>query len=379
MHLRDGMILAYIDQALEPGDTETARAHLADCPSCQQRLDTILQRSRQVNGYLEAIAPPEGSPGLSAQAARVRLENLRNVQKKESNTMWKKLLQIRYRPAWIGLAVVLILALSLAIPSVRAAAINFLGLFRVQQIQLVEFDLNELPDDYETTFSKFEDMLVDRIKIENLGEPRALNDAAEASQAAGFDVRLPTNPSTDWELSYQPGERISFEADVDLMQLVLDELGQSDLQIPKEMDGSQITAELPASIVAKTGNCARDASYRDNCVVFMQLPAPTVEAPPGLDVRILGEVYLRLIGMTPDNARKLSEQIDWSTTLVLPIPKQAAYQEVTVDGVKGYLVKEQGYGNYPHYTLIWVKDDFAYSISGRGSAAMAIQAADSLE
>ena len=59
--------------------------------------------------------------------------------------MWQKLTRRSLRPLWAGLAVLVVLAGLLFIPQVRATAENFLGLFRVQNIQVLQFNPANLP------------------------------------------------------------------------------------------------------------------------------------------------------------------------------------------------------------------------------------------
>jgi hypothetical protein len=77
----------------------------------------------------------------------------------------------------------------------------------------------------------------------------------------------------------------------------------------------------------------------------------------------------------------VSETVDWSTTLVIPIPRNAAdVEDVSVDGVTGSLLTRVADDGMPaRYTLIWVKDGIIYGITGFNSSDDAIAMANSLQ
>jgi hypothetical protein len=105
---------------------------------------------------------------------------------------------------------------------------------------------------------------------------------------------------------------------------------------------------------------------------------PTISAPPDLDVAQIGESFLEIIGMSPQEAALFSQTVDWTTTLIIPIPRYSTtYQEVTVDGVTGTLILQKDY--VPKYMLLWVKDGIVYSLSGPGDRSIALSIAATLK
>jgi hypothetical protein len=114
----------------------------------------------------------------------------------------------------------------------------------------------------------------------------------------------------------------------------------------------------------------------------MQLPVPTVSAPPELDLDQLGMAYLQLLGLGAEEAERFSEQVDWTTTLVVPIPRSRniQQQEVDVDGVTGSLIRPpRSRMNQDEYVLTWVKDGVVYALIGSGELEAALAIAESLE
>jgi hypothetical protein len=94
----------------------------------------------------------------------------------------------------------------------------------------------------------------------------------------------------------------------------------------------------------------------------------------------LAEIGLEFTGMSPLQAQQFSQNVDWTSSLVIPIPRNAAtYQQVTVDGVSGTLIQRPP-DDAPQYALVWVKDGIIYAIGGLGSdSAQAIEMANSLK
>jgi len=294
------------------------------------------------------------------------------------------------RAAWAALAIVAVMAISLAFEPVRAVASSFLGLFRVEHIQVIEIDPDTVSNQFESA-SDFEALLADEMQFEEFGEPQEAADAAEASQLSGFSLRLPSALQDEPKFLVQPGSRASFTVDMELVSAVLQEIGRTDIRLPADLDGAKIEVEVPTGVMTLYGDCEvepapssdPDAAPRPrrsgplDCTTLMQLPSPTVSAPPGLDMTGIGEAYLQILGLTADEAGRMARKVDWTTTFVVPIPRYSVdYQDVQVDGVAGILLL-QSYRR--GYVLVWVKDGMMYALSGPGEPAAALEIAESLK
>jgi hypothetical protein len=182
---------------------------------------------------------------------------------------------------------------------------------------------------------------------------------------------------------------MTFTVDLELMRAVLKDLGRTDIELPDALDGAKVRVDIPPILAAAYGVCPEFEEARDpdsprpapdgDCLALAQMRSPVVSAPPDLNLAVLGEAYLQLLGMTSAEAQALANSVDWTTTLVLPVPRyEAEYQDVTVDGVPGTLVSNPR-GYKPQYALLWVKDGIVYALSGAGSAEQALQIANSLK
>jgi hypothetical protein len=384
MHLTDGQLRAYQDNQLGSGEREGIEKHLSTCSSCQKRARDLSRRSHQVEQHLAAIAPPERP---SAQLAYSRLQT--RISEKENNSMLAKIFSRRFRLAWAAVGLVVILGIALAFPEVRAIANSFLGLFRVQQFSVVQVDPENLSEQLGSS-SQFEYMLSNDVHIEEMGDPQEVADATEASALAGIPVRLPGGTDGAPTLMVQPGADISFTIDLPLVRALLQELGQGDLDLPDSIDGATVEMVLPTAVAAGYGECKLDMDSQaaleadmdpdnaslpalDDCIILVQMASPTISAPPGLDITKIGEAYLQVLGMSPQEAAQFSSTVDWTTTLVLPIPRYGTnYKDVSVDGVKGTLIQQKYDNRLGQYALVWVKNDILYAITGQGDGDKAL-------
>jgi hypothetical protein len=174
-------------------------------------------------------------------------------------------------------------------------------------------------------------------------------------------------------------------------QALLDAAGRSDLVLPASVDGADISVEIPSAVSIAFGTCPRPGEAHGGnseqssterrypgCVILAQIPSPIVNAPANLDIQQLAQIGLEFTGMSGAEAAAFTGTVDWTSTLVVPIPQNAAINEqVAVDGVTGTLV--QRHGELPQYALLWVKDGIIYAISGLGdSAQQAVDMANAL-
>jgi hypothetical protein len=390
MHLDDGQLRAYLD-----GETGAAEsAHLEQCSACQSRFTQIKGRASYTGQRLAFLALPQDA---SMPAARTALSRMKNQVNLKETFMLTRIFSPKFRPVWTALLVVVILAGAFSIPTVRASAVQFLGLFRVQQVTVLPVDISSLSTltGSDTLGKELGQIVSSAVTVDQApGNPTPAANASEASRAAGFTVRLPTTQAAVPQLTVQGKAAFHMVIDRARAQSFLNEAGYSSIVLPASVDGAKITVDIPASVTASYGTCPSASSEGDShlsnsgtpgrryadCVVLMQIPSPTVDAPPDLDVAQLVELGLQFTGMTPEQARAYSQTVDWTSTLVIPIPNNAAvYQQVSVDGVTGTLI-QRPVDDAPQFALVWVKDGIIYAISGLGAGStQAIDMANSMQ
>jgi hypothetical protein len=172
-------------------------------------------------------------------------------------------------------------------------------------------------------------------------------------------------------------------ADMGKVESLLQSLGIEDVVVPWEANGAVFTVKAPplVELVYHRG---------DQEIVFVQCASPEVDLPPGVDLRRLGEILLRVQGLTAADARSFARRIDWTNTLVVPVPTMGSeYHEVQLHGVKGLLVTMQHAGRLGsdrtrraagprRSALVWTVDGKLYSLVGRGNGAELLQMAHSI-
>ena len=384
-HLTDGELRAALDGELEA----VPLRHIQMCPACQARQQQLQAKHLEAGRLLAFLATREPA-GPSPRKAWGRFTRQIMQQKEISmNKRWFSIPLVRF-----GSVALVLLALILAFPSTRALAGELLNLFRVQQVQVVPVDftgLEQLTGDG-TLGNRFTELISSSVNMEQEpGEPVQAASAEEASQLAGFNVRIPAG-MTPSQINVTSAAAFSMTLDRAKAQALLDEAGRNDLVLPASVDGADISVDIPASVSVAFGTCPRPGSevsgnteqstterrYPD-CVILAQIPSPNVNAPANLDIEALARIGLEFTGMSPEEAAELTSTVDWTSTLLVPIPRNAAvHEQVSVDGVTGTLIQRPS-GEGPQFALLWVKDGIIYAISGLGTnSEQALEMANSL-
>jgi hypothetical protein len=359
-HPEEGALRAHLDHGLGEREAAAITAHLATCADCAALASAIGERAAPVAATISPLP----------RSARRR------------HATWTAL-------AAAGAALIALVTL----PSLRAIAVDFLGLFRVQQVNVAPVNPGDLPERLGSS-SQLEALLSDQVLVESRGEPVYVADAGQAADAAGFPVRLPSLLASPDEIAIQPAGHASIRVDLTRVRAVLREIDRDGAELPDALDGAEIRIDIPKSVRACYGDCPEQKERADARagggkpqatagsapdrpgILLIQLPNPAVSAPPGVPIDRIGAAFLGIMGMPREEAVRFSRNVDWAATLVIPIPcYSTSYQEVTVDGVPASLIRHT---ERHSYVLTWVKDGIIYSLAGSGEAARGLEIANSL-
>jgi hypothetical protein len=386
-HLDEGQLRAFLDQQLE-SEREMIETHLADCPECHTRMEEMSLRSSQIAKSFGAL-----SASTLTSSPQTALARFRNRYEQKEIPLMEKLFSRHYRPAWALVGLIALFAVSMTFPPVRAAAENLLSQFRVGKISVVSIDEGRLKSfGYGTDLGKqLTQLLSDSITTtQKADKPKSVANAAQASQAAGFTVRLPASRSDTPQLVVQNGGALQLTLNRARIQTLINEAGASNLVLPASVDGAVIKVKVPTGVSAGYGQCPKLTEVEEtsksstertmaNCIILAEIPSPIVDAPADLDIAQFAELGLQFTGMTKDQAHAYAQTVDWTSTLVVPIPRNAAqYKKVSVDGVEGYLI-QRSMDQMPQYAIIWVKQGIIYALSGLGDSAAPLKMANSLK
>jgi len=390
--LQEGILRARLDGQLNQEESGAIDRHLAECAPCRNKLETLAADAERVRGALETLAPGPQEVISDPAAAYARF---RAQQPEESAplTVFSRLFAARLRPLWAGAALLAVLVACFSFAPARSWAQRFLAMLRVQKIAVIPIDTATLrgPQSGSGAGKMIGQLISDSIEVTMHSEPQTAASVGQASQLAGYPVRLLSARSDVPKITVQGQQGFQMTLNRDRLQGILDEFGRSDLQLPASVDGALVAVQIPNSVMAVYGQCPQPgqnnsqsppkASDLAGCVTLLQVPSPTVSVPPDLNLGQLATLALQAAGMSAQDAESFCNTVDWTSTLVVPVPLNAgSYETTSVDGVQGTLITLRGWGTgLAGYSLLWVKSGIIYSLNGFGSADQAVPLADSLE
>jgi hypothetical protein len=397
----ENSLRAYQDGELSAAEQPEIEAHLSSCAACSKRLRELAATSERVQSHIAALDSATSETNIDVHAALSRFKAQQGtgivtvpcepaVIARETNAPARSLGR-RWRPLWIGAVAATILLCSLAFPFGRSLAQRFLGTLRVEKVQPVRLDFSAL-DGNRPLQEMLRQMISDKVVVTADEKPQPASTAADASQLAGFSAHV-LGARTDAP-KFTVGGQHAFHMTIDRTRLqdIFDQAGRADLLLPATLDGTNVSVNVPRSMMVEYGDCPHvqaaagtapapaqpHSTAWANCLALEQAPSPLVNMPSDLNLQQLAEIGFQLAGMSATQARNLGQTIDWKSTLVLPIPRFAtSYSQVTVNGVQGTLIQGSGHRG-PDYVLVWVKNGIIYGLVGHGDSSNAVALANSL-
>lgn len=386
----EGTLRAYLADpaSLTPEDRKQIESHLTGCPTCRRSLENLRVLQTRVDAHMATLAPA-GAPDVqfALQKMRRTLNEQRTIpsitpapglplplEKQGSGARGRNFMQTlsfvrpSRRPALVSGLIAAMLVLSLAaFPSMRAAADEFLQSFRAKSMMFVPVDQSRIQQIMQATGDPTTLFLT---APEVIGNPRNIkvNSLDEATKLVNFAPGQPDAfPSAPTSTDYTVHEQARLQTQVNIANTreLLKALNISDVTLPDQLGTAPITADVPATLQTTYSG----AGYH---FTLLQGTTPTVNLPKGVELAQLGKAGLRLLGMQPDQADKLSREIDWSSTLVVPFPTGLdSVVHVQVGDADGLMVNapNEYTGNYSggNATVIyWQKGDRFFVLEGGG-------------
>jgi hypothetical protein len=137
------------------------------------------------------------------------------------------------------------------------------------------------------------------------------------------------------------------------------------------LDGQVVTVRV-SPIVSVTYRTEQRSAQ------LLQTRTPQVDVPASVNLKELGEIGLRLLGMPPVEANRFAQTIDWTTTLLVPIPPNAQYfQQIQIGGHPGLSV-EMGGGKTRTQLLLWSGEGRVFALEGNIDARDMLLMANSI-
>lgn len=219
---------------------------------------------------------------------------------------------------------VFIFALALSFPAVRVAANDFLGLFRVQKFAAVSISPDQVALLREVAASG---LVPGKLVVtDEASESQTAVSIANAEEITGLNVRTLPTLADPTSIVVQGGSNGRLIIDAAQSQEILKLAGADPRLMPNSLDG----AEIAISVFTSIEQVWADGTF------LVQTASPVVAYPEGFDPLPLGEALLQLLGMSASEASRLARSIDWTGTLLLPVPQNVAtFAEIVVGNDTG--------------------------------------------
>jgi hypothetical protein len=286
---------------------------------------------------------------------------------------------------WAALAAsLLVVALAFTFPAVRAGAQAFLDLFSVVNFTGIAFDPERLAKLPSSGLDLAQIVGGDVEVLKAPHDPVVYTTVEQAGAAAGLRVRTPAwlPPGLELQNVGVGGDgEMRFTGRTANLRLLLDSLAIGDVTIPEGIDGQPFQVRVPPVLHLAYGRSGKPAA-----LALIEAQTPEVTFPAGLDVAALGEIGLRLLGLSRSEAYRLAQTIDWRTTLLVPVPVNAAsFRQVNIQGESALLIEannsarpnKSGMGG--ESVLMWSQQGVVYALTGATSPDTLIDIAQSMQ
>ncbi|MCO5193824.1 MAG: hypothetical protein M9930_11155 [Anaerolineae bacterium] len=297
---------------------------------------------------LELLAPHSAEKHPTPHAALLRFKNSQPAPR-------RSFVMKNWKPVAVGLFAVLALIFIFSFAPTRALADDFLGLFRVEKFAPISIAPEQLAVLEEIADSGL--FPGELIMVTEPGPERVytnFNEAFESLETPYYSWFTPEfGLGMPQEFVVQPGGSAQLTVNLDSARAILEAVDVDPLLLPDSLDGAVVSAEL------------YDALFLDyGAVQLLQTPVPDVNYPDDVDPTVIGEAALRFLGMDDDEAYRLAHNIDWTNTLVMPVPTElASFSEVKVGDTTGIAVEAL---DSDGSMIMWQSYGMVYMLTGTG-------------
>jgi hypothetical protein len=307
-----------------------------------------LDEIQDVLDQLATLAPKEQEAPLPPAVALAQLKQ-RTSPRHAAGEQSKRSIKVMSRKGitTVALTLVVVVALLMAFPSVRAAAGEFLGLFRVQQFAPISVSPEQA-----ALIERLGDeglMPGEFVITQELGEPETVDNPEAAAEVVGFRPKSLPNRGELVRTYVMQGGAGHLIVDLAGARAIVEAAGGDPLLLPDSLDGARVDVTVHDSV----------GQLYDNGIILLQTLSPDVNYPADVNPTLLGEAVLQVLGTEPAEAQRIAQSIDWTSTLLLPIPQGfGTYREVTVNGVSGVLLEP--FDSDAEAAVVWQQDGVVY-------------------
>jgi hypothetical protein len=385
MPIDDGKLRAYLDQALSPEEQALVEQQVTDRPEVQEALARLEQAQQNVAAYLAAIEPsPEQGPeagqawrGFQSRLSGQSMPTKTNWLEERINSMVNQPFIKRYQPLIILFTVAVIIAVALSFAPVRTMASNLLKVFRVQTVQVVPVDKEDMEAlRNNPNLERLIDQLEPQLEVAEDSEPEKVDSLDEADDKVNFQITQITALPEDTgapTITVLRQKVVQLQLDKELLEAVF-EAAEIEVELPDSLNDEPLVITHPDTVEQRWHR------EGEKILEFIQMPAPSIEYPDGLDLDELGVAGLQLLGMSAEEAAALSATIDWANTMVLPVPNngEVEIQEVALNGTRGLLFTNPN-SEDDRVAVVWNQNGMSYFLAGKYPAGEIVDMAKSVQ
>ena len=366
-----GRLRAYLDGEVSAGERREIEEHVAGCARCQ-RTGRLEETAADVGAHLDAVAPRGGPDIDRAWARSQRLR--RNARLETGEGRPSVIRNLVRKPAFaIGLVLFMLVGV-LSFGEGRALARQLLSVFRVRRFAIVQLNAN--PEDVKDVARQLEESLFTPGDQDFAPERTQVGSLAEASALAGFEARMPAYTQGEGVLRYTVEGPARFAIGVrgEGLRMVLAMADMDPNLIPEDFVEGEVA-------IVSTGGVLIQVLIHGDKVTIAQYPDLSAEYPDNLDVAVLVEAGLRVLGMPADEAHQLSVAFDWSSTMLVPVLADAyEVRRTEIAGSDALLVRSEvsDRAHTSHAMLVMEKDGTVYIVEGNATLERLAQITQSL-
>lgn len=205
--------------------------------------------------------------------------------------------------------------------------------------------------------------------------PSPARDTEQAGWRVHYEPRLPRPgvlsgaPRLSTTLSLSAGTVIK-TAD---LELALRSAGVTGMSVPSQWDGAKLALHTSAVVIAEWPD-----------VLLAQSLPLTLTAPAGFDFPAFSTLLLRVLGVGPEQAQRLAQQMGtvppWLAPITKDMERNATIQEIALNSGPATLIQEpRTDGSASRVTIIWTVPDRVFLLSGYLNRELTIATANAIQ
>ncbi len=312
---------------------------------------------------LSLLSPSAADASRPTSEVLARLRQRVEANERQSFS-WRITNMFRRKYVFASLSLILLFLIALSFPGVRAAASDFLGLFRVDKFAPISITPEQLALLEEIAESGLYPGEIEMIK--EPGEPEFVSSLSEVPEIPGLSLRSPGDLEKPDSVYYMSGGSGRLIVNVDNARTILEVAGVDPALIPDSLDQATVEVTVYPSV----------SQNWNEGIVLLQSLSPQIQYPDDVDISALGSALLQVLGTEQAEADRIASSFDWTSTLLIPIPENmASFNEVEVDEEIGLALSSLDGNNA---AILWQREGVVYVLSG-ADADQLVAVANSLQ